>query len=105
MRRGISTHKEDLFDLEIDKSLRRMEKELRNMARNRNDPGPNDNLNGLGFNENPIIGDANPPIVHGIDDRDRPIREHVVLMLDDLNSGIVRPTIQAQQFELKPIMF
>ncbi|KAA3487048.1 protein FAR1-RELATED SEQUENCE 5-like [Gossypium australe] len=37
-------------------------------------------------------------------DPDRPIREHVVPNLDDLNPVIVRPTIQAQHFELKPVM-
>ncbi|KAA3461797.1 protein FAR1-RELATED SEQUENCE 5-like [Gossypium australe] len=40
-----------------------------------------------------------------IDDRDRPIREHVVPILDDLNPRIVKPQIQALNFELKPMMF
>lgn len=40
-----------------------------------------------------------------IDDRDQPIREHVVPILDDLGSNIVRPQIQALHFELKPVMF
>ena len=39
------------------------------------------------------------------DDRDRAIREYAVPVLHGLNSGIVRPEIQAPQFELKPVMF
>ncbi len=39
------------------------------------------------------------------DDRDRAIREYAVPMLHGLNSGIVRPEIQAPQFELKLVMF
>ncbi|KAA3483202.1 aspartic proteinase CDR1-like [Gossypium australe] len=40
-----------------------------------------------------------------IDGRDRPIREHVVSISDDLNLGIVRLHIQAQDSMLKPVMF
>ncbi|XP_016690708.1 uncharacterized protein [Gossypium hirsutum] len=47
----------------------------------------------------------NADISRIIDDRGRPIREHVVPILDDLNLGIVRPHIQAQLFELKPVIF
>ncbi|KAA3466410.1 aspartic proteinase CDR1-like [Gossypium australe] len=49
--------------------------------------------------------DVDMPIPRVIDDRDRPIREHVVPILNDLNPVIVRPTIQAQHFELKLVMF
>ncbi|KAA3461652.1 aspartic proteinase CDR1-like [Gossypium australe] len=66
------------------------------MARIRNDSGREDPLHQNGR-------DVNIPSV--IDDRDSPIREHVVPILDDLNPGIVRPHIQAQHFELKPLMF
>ncbi|KAH1038818.1 hypothetical protein J1N35_040561 [Gossypium stocksii] len=37
MRRGIPANTESLFDLEIDKTLRRKRKELRKMVGNRND--------------------------------------------------------------------
>ena len=39
------------------------------------------------------------------DDRDRAIREYAVPIFNELNPGIVRPEIQAPQFELKPVMF
>ena len=39
------------------------------------------------------------------DDRDRAIRDYAVPMLHGLHPSIVRPEIQAQQFELKPVMF
>ncbi|XP_017644395.1 uncharacterized protein LOC108485046 [Gossypium arboreum] len=68
------------------------------MARDRNDPGLNDPLN-------PNGQDVDLSIHHVIDDRDRPISEHVVLILGDLNLGIVKPHIQAQHFELKSMMF
>ncbi|XP_062114415.1 uncharacterized protein LOC133825500 [Humulus lupulus] len=39
------------------------------------------------------------------DDRARAIREYAAPMFNELNPGIVRPEIQAPQFELKPVMF
>ena len=39
------------------------------------------------------------------DDRDRTIRDYAIPMLHGLHPSIVRPKIQAQQFELKPVMF
>ncbi|XP_062080318.1 uncharacterized protein LOC133785073 [Humulus lupulus] len=44
------------------------------------------------------------PIVFA-DDRAREIREYAAPMFNELNPGIVRPEIQAPQFELKPVMF
>ncbi|KAJ4705116.1 Retrotransposon gag protein [Melia azedarach] len=38
-------------------------------------------------------------------DRDRAIREYAVPIFNEPNPGIVRPEIQAPQFELKPVMF
>ena len=49
-----------------------------------------------------------PQIVNPIilaDDRARAIREYAAPMFNELNPGIVRPEIQAPQFELKPVMF
>ncbi|KAA3483617.1 aspartic proteinase CDR1-like [Gossypium australe] len=66
------------------------------MARIGNDPDREDLLH-------PNSRDTDIPRV--IDDRDRPIRELLVPILDDLNPRIVRPQIQAQHFELKPVMF
>ena len=39
------------------------------------------------------------------DDPNRAIRDYAVPILQGLNPGIVRPEIQAPQFELKPVMF
>ncbi|XP_062086155.1 uncharacterized protein LOC133792262 [Humulus lupulus] len=46
---------------------------------------------------------ANPIVL--ADDRTRAIREYAAPMFNELNPGIVRPEIQAPQFELKPVMF
>ena len=39
------------------------------------------------------------------DDRDRAIREYAIPLFNELNPGIMRPEIEAAQFELKPVMF
>ena len=39
------------------------------------------------------------------DDGNRAIREYAVPAFYGLNPGIIRPEIQAPQFELKPVMF
>ena len=39
------------------------------------------------------------------DDRDRAIRQYALPLFNELNPGIIRPEIQAAQFELKPVMF
>ncbi|KAM6559604.1 uncharacterized protein LOC115712327 [Cannabis sativa] len=39
------------------------------------------------------------------DDRDQVIRQYAAPLFNELNPGIVRPEIQAPQFELKPVMF
>ncbi|XP_060969783.1 uncharacterized protein LOC133037007 [Cannabis sativa] len=46
---------------------------------------------------------VNPIIL--ADDRVRAIREYAAPMFNELNPRIVRPEIQAPQFELKPVMF
>ena len=52
--------------------------------------------NGANLAQNPILIS---------DDRDRALRQYIVPVFHDLNSGISRPEIEAQQFELKTIMF
>ena len=37
--------------------------------------------------------------------QNRTIRDFVVPVLDDLQLGVIRPTIQTGNFELKPVMF
>lgn len=66
------------------------------MARNGNNPGVEDFINPNG---------RNLPVALVFDDRDRPIQEHVVSILDDPSPGIVRPQIQAPYFNLKLVMF
>ena len=39
------------------------------------------------------------------DDRDRAIRDYAVLTPQVIHRGIVRPEMQAANFELKPVMF
>ncbi|KAG8491357.1 hypothetical protein CXB51_014478 [Gossypium anomalum] len=52
--------------------------------------------NGANLVQNPILI---------ADDRDRALRQYAIPVFDDLNPGIRRPEIEAQQFELKPVMF
>ena len=58
--------------------------------------------------KNPSQGNgANPtqnPILIAYD-RDRALRQYVVLVLYNPNPSIRRPKIEAQQFELKLVMF
>lgn len=58
------------------------------MAKEGNDLGLEDPLN-------PNRRDVNLPIHHVVDDRDMPICEHVISILDDLDLGIVRSHVQA----------
>ena len=39
------------------------------------------------------------------DDRDRAIRDYVVLTPQVVHPGIIRPEVEAANFELKPVMF
>ncbi|KAL4379626.1 hypothetical protein GQ457_02G024700 [Hibiscus cannabinus] len=47
----------------------------------------------------------NAPAIPGAVARPRAIRDHLTLILDDLNPGIVASEIHAAHFELKPLMF
>ncbi|XP_062075135.1 uncharacterized protein LOC133779158 [Humulus lupulus] len=40
-----------------------------------------------------------------VDDRDCAISQYALPLFNELNLGIIRPEIQATQFELKPVMF
>ena len=48
---------------------------------------------------------GNNNIIHMANDRDRAIRDYVVLTPQAIHLGIVRLDIQANNFELKPMMF
>ena len=48
---------------------------------------------------------GNNNIIHMANDRDRAIRDYAVLTPQAIHPGIVRPDVQADNFELKPVMF
>ena len=47
----------------------------------------------------------NNNIIHMANDRDIAIRDYAMLTPQAIHSGIVRPDVQADNFELKPVMF
>ncbi|XP_052481182.1 uncharacterized protein LOC128035477 [Gossypium raimondii] len=83
------------FDPEIERTIRRLREQM-NMALPRNyeviPPIRNQNTN-------------DPPLPQDAQIQNRTIRDFVVPVLDDLQSGVVRPAIQVGNFELKPVMF
>ncbi|XP_024033610.1 uncharacterized protein LOC112095733 [Citrus clementina] len=48
---------------------------------------------------------GNNNIIHMANDRDKAIRDYAVLTPQAIHPGIVRPDVQANNFELKPVMF
>ena len=48
---------------------------------------------------------GNNNIIYMADDRDRAIRDYAVLTPQVVHPGIVRPKVEATNFELKPVMF
>ena len=48
---------------------------------------------------------GNNNIIYMADDRDRAIRDYVVLTPQVVHLGIIRPEVEAANFELKPVMF
>ncbi|XP_016673296.1 uncharacterized protein [Gossypium hirsutum] len=64
------------------------------MAKEGNDLGLNDH----GLNDDSIDQYVNPPIHHVVDDQDRPIREHVVPILNNLNPGIGSSWVSLVQY-------
>ena len=59
-----------------------------------------------GHNRSIIHGQlGNNNIIYMANDRDRVIRDYVVLTPQAIKSGIVRLEVQAAKFELKPMMF
>ena len=47
----------------------------------------------------------NNNIIHMANDNDKAIRDYAMLTHQVIHSGIVRPDVQADDFELKPVMF
>ncbi|KAL4342292.1 hypothetical protein GQ457_08G035120 [Hibiscus cannabinus] len=67
---------------------------------------PPNNRNAANNNQIAAAGQVNPPLaVPHVQARNRPIRDHLLPDLKNLNPGIVTPEIQATQFELKLVMF
>ena len=48
---------------------------------------------------------GNNKIIYMADDRDRAFRDYVVLTAQVVHPGIIRPEVEAANFELKPVMF
>ena len=44
-------------------------------------------------------------VIHLENDRERAIREYAHIAIEELNSCIIRPEMQATTFELEPVMF
>ncbi len=84
------------FDPKIERTVHNRLREQRNMALPRNNaaipPMQQQNVN------NPLL----PQDTHI---QNRTIRDFVVPVLDYLQPGVVKPAIQAGNFELKPVMF
>ncbi|KAH9723797.1 hypothetical protein KPL70_007262 [Citrus sinensis] len=106
------------FDPEIERTVRRLRREhqelqaaviidefqdLRNLnCREEIQPvNVHEGLNGQCVQRQP----GNNNIIHMANDIDRAIRDYAVLTPQAIHPGIVRPDIQADNFELKPVMF
>ncbi|KAH9724028.1 hypothetical protein KPL70_007340 [Citrus sinensis] len=106
------------FDLEIERTVRRLRREQRNSKivssmNNLQDVGnlePHGPLQPVNVQEEQNEhanqrqpGDNN--IIYMADDRDRAIRDYAVLTPQVVHPGIIRPEVEAANFELKPVMF
>ncbi|KAH9656597.1 hypothetical protein KPL70_022740 [Citrus sinensis] len=109
------------FDPEIERTARRLRREHQELQvvvtmddlqdmRNLNPrggiqpviaQGGQEGQNGQNIHEQP----SHNNIIHMVNDRDKAIRDYVVLTAQAIHPGIVRPDIQAGNFELKPVMF
>ncbi|KAK8575430.1 hypothetical protein V6N12_063103 [Hibiscus sabdariffa] len=100
MTRANPTALEYQFEPEIEQVCRRNRKEFTALA------DPPNNRNAANNNQIAAAGGGNPPlVVPPVQARNRPIRDHLLPDLENLNPGIVTPEIQATQFKLKPVMF
>ncbi|KAH9779814.1 hypothetical protein KPL71_007852 [Citrus sinensis] len=106
------------FDPEIERTIRRLRREQRNseIASSMNNLQDTWNLNPHGplqpvniQEEQNEHGNGRQPgnnnIIYMADDRDRAIRDYVVLTPQVVHPGIIRPKVDAVNFELKPVMF
>ena len=100
------------FDPEMERATWRLRKEQKDLkvAITMDDLQDMGNLNPRGEIQlvNEPGGQNGPPgnnIIHMADDRDRVIRDYAMLTPQVINLGIVRLEVQADNFELKPMMF
>ncbi|KAH9716271.1 hypothetical protein KPL71_021404 [Citrus sinensis] len=106
------------FDPEIERTVRRLRKEQRNLKivssmnnlQNVRNLEPHELLQLVNVQEEPNEhankrqpGDNN--IIYMAEDRDRAIRDYVVLTPQVVHPGIIRHEVEAANFELKPVMF
>ena len=106
------------FDLEIERITRRLRREhqelqaaiamddlqdLRNLNRRKEIQPVNvhEGLNGQFVQRQP----GNNNIIHMANDRDRAIQDYAMLTPQAIHPGILRPDVQADNFELKLVMF
>ncbi|KAH9751853.1 hypothetical protein KPL71_014470 [Citrus sinensis] len=106
------------FDHEIERIVRRLRREQKNSKTvsdmdNLQDVGtldPHGPLQPVNIQEeqNEHVNQrqqGNNNIIYMSNDRDRAIRDYVLLTLQVVYPGIVRPEVEAANFELKPVMF
>ncbi|KAH9744107.1 hypothetical protein KPL70_003546 [Citrus sinensis] len=106
------------FDPEIERTIRRLRREQRNSktASGMNNLQDEGNLNSHGPLQPASIQEeqneyangrqpGNNNIIYMADDRDRAIQDYAVLTPQVVHPGIIRPEVDAANFELKPVMF
>ncbi|KAH9722903.1 hypothetical protein KPL70_006892 [Citrus sinensis] len=106
------------FDPEIERTIRRLRREQRNSKtvsgmNNLQDEGnlnPHGPLQPANIQEEQNEHDngrqpGHNNIIYMADDRDRAIRDYAVLTPQVVHPGIIRPEVDAANFEIKPVMF
>ncbi|KAH9769701.1 hypothetical protein KPL71_012115 [Citrus sinensis] len=106
------------FDPEIERTVRRLRREQRNSKTvssmnnlqdtgNLNPHGPLQPINIQEEQNEHANGrqSGNNNIIYMADDRDRAIRDYAVLTPQVVHPGIIRPEVEAANFELKPVIF
>ncbi|KAH9781214.1 hypothetical protein KPL71_008370 [Citrus sinensis] len=106
------------FDPEIERTVRRLQREQRNSntvssmnnlqdAGNLNPHGPLQPIN-IQEEQNEHANErqaGNNNIIYMADDKDIAIKDYVVLTPQVVHPGIIRPEVEVANFELKPVMF
>ncbi|KAH9763726.1 hypothetical protein KPL70_001262 [Citrus sinensis] len=93
-----------LFKLNISTSMR---KDISVDVGNLNPQGPLQPVN-IQEEQNEHVNERQPGnnnIIYMADDRDRAVRDYAVLTPQVVHPGIIKPEVEAANFELKPVMF